>query len=238
MLTILWEILISKILCALTLQYAIKLIVQNTFSLLQTSREAIVALTKHCRNLVKIYFSARDIDDAIMKQFFLLCRSTLESLDVDLFDTAVNIGVCVAEYRGMSAYLEYCPNLKSFDIFSLKSEVIAVGQYCPDLSEVALMHLFSIDIDDQGLIVLFEGCRKIQKLEIHLPSFTNAVMLKAIECCRDLKHITLSSCIISAESMESLAANCPLVGNFDLMTSLLPRRTFYDFLIAGAFLTL
>lgn len=183
--------------------------------------EALSEISKYCRNLVEFTFTSTNINVSIVHTFFKLSGSTIEALYFDLPQWLVREKTT----GGFSSYLHYCPKLKRVEYFSFNSELIAAGHNCPDLLEAKICHEFNVDINDQGLIALFKGCRKIQMLYIDMRSISDVVMLRATDCCRDLRNVTLVDCnTVSVVFLESLAENCPMLEKLTLLHILTPKN--------------
>lgn len=195
--------------------------------------EALVGMSKYCRNLVQIRFAPKNVRVADMMPFFIACGSTLEVLTYDRYSRDLFFGLRLE----FGHFLKYCPNLKKVPIFAYNTDLIAAGQYCPHLLEVVIeTPRSSLEINtcnNDGLISLFTGCHKVEYLNInYLKNLNDSTMIKVFQNSPNLKILYLSSLSITIKSLQSLAENCPLLrelslSGLNLFPGVLPRFLYH-----------
>jgi len=180
--------------------------------------KAAVAISKHCHNLVRIEFGNEHTSSEVIVQFLSKCGATLQEFS---FYNCKRYSD--SDYKRI---IEYCPRLTAIKIHVASDSdafMSEIGRCYPDLLSLTLYDHDNRDVNDgnlqsqlhmQGLFALFEGCRKLQSLNI-VNSFkklsetlSEAVLIRALECCRDLRHFRLLSVPITARVLFTLSTNC------------------------------
>ena len=128
-----------------------------------SNNATIKAISKHCHNLVHLDFGSYDyrtfrIAPEVMMSFLARCGAHLEQLDFrSLYD--------FSDSNYVQA-IKFCPRLTTIKLLAPSSVVMKeIGRCYPELMDLTFIWL-PRNTDEEGLIALFEGCRKIQKLHI------------------------------------------------------------------------
>jgi len=198
--------------------------------------EMMKAISKHCHNLVHLDF--RDLDVTIypevMMDFLSICGAKLEELDfLCLF------GVSDSEYMQV---IKYCPRLKTINFASPSSAVMKeIGRSYPELESLTLKFWNEDnDLDEEGLVALFKGCRKIQKLQLTISVVTSTTMsehafIKIFECCHELRSVSLTRVSVTLSSLASLALHCPQLTVLSLSTLAMSKLDLIEFSVKSHF---
>lgn len=175
-----------------------------------SSDAALLALSKHNRNLVDITFSPKNIDNSIMTQFFSSCGLTLEKLRWSLS----------TDEEDFTDYLQYCPQLKIIPTIIRNSELLTVAQYCPDLTDIKIKSTWGDgeikELNDESMITFSEGCRKLETLSIYLSNISDAAMIRVFQNCSNLRHLSLGLHSVTHKCLQSLSVSCPLLVDLNL----------------------
>lgn len=141
--------------------------------------EILLLLSEHCSNLVSIQFDPTDVDSDVLLEFFAYCGSNFEILrwcnhgKYNFFSGA--------DDADLSDYLEYCPELKEIPNILNNYELIAAGQYCPNLTKVTIG--FDFETGNFGLMLYLNGsdineCR-YATYRCSLPQLGNAITVRS-----------------------------------------------------------
>jgi hypothetical protein len=100
-----------------------------------------------------------------------------------------------------------------------------IGRCYPDLLTLQIFNYSDVDDDDdelqiqshsEGLIALFEGCRKLKSLYISNSTLSETALIRAFECCRDIRTAGLWNMFLPTAALLSLSINCQQLDSLSL----------------------
>jgi len=188
------------------------------------------AMSKHCRNLKSIDFGRNELTPDVLEQLMRTCGASLEK---------------IIYYHRYDFILKYCPRLTRLpDYVGFNSELIAAGQYCPNLLVMSIGIVQSededevdepdIECDNASAIVAFEGCRNLHTLSIAHCLISDLAITRATECCKGLRNVCLSYMDeVTVHTLEVLAMNCPQLQFLQLSNLSISKQDFQSFSTRG-----
>ena len=181
-----------------------KISLANSFTSID---KTVAAISKHCHNLVRVDFDYdRYVSSEVMMDLLSTCGATLQEFDFHNCE-----GYSDNDYTRI---IKYCPQLTSISSNITSGVLMSEISRCyPDLLS---LNLYSFENNDgsesqsNGLIAIFEECRKLLSLHMCKVTFlSEAALIRAFECCRDLKSASFSTIPMTARVLLSLSTNCP-----------------------------
>jgi len=148
------------------------------------------------------------------------------------FDFSICRGLTLYSDSDYKRIIEFCPRLTAVRSKTPTGALLSeIGRCYPDLLSlhVSFVKDDSMQSESQGLIALFEGCRKLQKLSIFFATLSEAVLIKAFECCHDLRSLRLGAKIKAARGLVSLAVNCTQLDCLDLSNVIATEEEWLQF---------